>query len=353
MSYQNNNVSQFPSELRFDPVSKDWVVIATGRAKRPESFKEKKKTKKSKSFCPFCLINGQETPTLIFVNGEKISFQSGDSIPRNWTTIVFPNKYPAFCPGKNLEQRTEGKLFQKMNAVGFHEVVVTRDHRRHLAQFTAQQIKELFDVYQERYLFLSKKEFVKHISIFQNHGREAGASIVHPHSQIITTPLVDIDINETMSNAQKFFQENQKCVYCSMNDYEKKNGVRIVFENEKFLALCPFASKTAFEVVITPKQHSPYFEQIEEKEKWLLAEAFQSVFVALDKTLDKLSYNFYLHTAPCDGQKYDYYHWRFTILPKTAIAAGFEMGARMEISTIEPEKAAVYLKKFMPCSAKK
>ncbi|MFA5084613.1 MAG: DUF4931 domain-containing protein, partial [Candidatus Paceibacterota bacterium] len=301
-----------------------------------------------RSQCPFCDIRKQETPTLIFRNGEKIDFKPGDKIPENWTTIVVPNKYPAFRPGKSLDKRVEGNLFQRMNAVGFHEVVVTKSHERPLALFSNKQVKELLDVYQERYLALKNKKFVNHISIFQNHGREAGASVYHPHSQIITTPLVDVDLKKSLLNSREYRKANKKCVYCRMNDWERKVRRRVVFENHDFLVICPFASKTAFEMIISPKKHLAYFEKITEKEKEYLAEAFKTAMRALYKGLNNPAYNFYLHTAPANNNgNHDYYHWHFTILPKLAISAGFELGARMEISTIEPEKAAEYLRKHI------
>lgn len=338
---------KFPSELRLDLVSKDWVVIATGRAKRPETFKKEKREKKeiSKSQCPFCDIGKQEPPVLIFRNGKKIDFKPGDKIPENWTTIVVPNKYPAFRPGKSLNKRIEGNLFQRMNAVGFHEVVVTKNHEKPLARFSNKEIKEVLDVYQERYLKLKEKKFVNHISIFQNHGQEAGASVAHPHSQIITTPLIDVDLKKALSNSREYHKANKKCIYCRMNDWERKVRKRVVFENKEFLVICPFASKMAFEMIISPKKHLSYFEKITEKEKEYLAEAFKIALHTLYKALNDPAYNFYLHTAPCNNNgNYDYYHWHFTILPKTSIPAGFEIGTRMEISTIEPEKAAEYLK---------
>jgi len=342
--------SKFSSELRLDLVSKDWVVIATGRAKRPETFKKEKRVKNEapKNQCPFCDIKKQEAPTLIFKNGKKIDFKPGGEIPGNWTVIVFPNKYPAFKPGQSLDKRVEGNLFQRMNAVGFHEVVVTKSHEKPMARFSNKEFKEVIDVYQERYLELKKKKFVNHISIFQNYGREAGASVAHPHSQIITTPLIDIDLKKALFNSREYHKANKKCVYCQMNDWERKVRKRVVFENKDFQVICPFASKTAFEMIISPKKHLAYFEKITEKEKEYLAEAFKIALHALYKGLNNPAYNFYLHTAPSNNNgNYDYYHWHFTILPKIEIPAGFELGARMEISTIEPEKAANYLKKHI------
>jgi len=313
---------KFPSELRFDLISKDWVVIAAKRARRPE---------RPRTFCPFCELKGQKKPVLIFPN-----------------TVVIPNKYPAFTPGQNLGARCEGGLYQRMNAVGFHEIVITRDHKKQLAQLSVEKIKEVLDVYQLRYLELMKKKFVNHISIFHNHGRKAGASVAHPHSQIITTPLVDIDLKKALLNSREYRKNHRRCVYCQMNDWERKVKKRIVFENKEFLVICPFASKTAFEVIITPQKHLSYFERITEKEKWQLAEAFKAVLYAVYKALNNPAYNFYLHTAPCDNKnKYDFYHWHFTILPKTEMPAGFEFGTQIEISTMEPEKAAEILRKHI------
>jgi len=321
------------------------VVIATGRAKRPEAFKKEKRPeiKIPKKICPFCNIEGQKKPVSIFASGKKIVFKG--EIPPHWTTIVVPNKFPAFLPQPKQEKRIEGNLYQTINAVGFCELVMTKDHKKSLALLSLAQVKEVFDAYQERYLNLMKKKFVSYVSIFHNEGVEAGATQPHPHSQIITTPLIDVDLRKALFNSKKYFKKSGKCIYCQMNDWEKRAKERIVFENKEFLVICPFASKSAFEVIISPKRHLPYFEKVTEKEKWQLAEAFQVALKKLYKALNDPAYNFYLHTAPCDGKKYPFYHWHWTILPKTSTWAGFEMGTRMEISTIEPERAAEYLRK--------
>ncbi len=336
---------KFPSELRMDIVSNDWVVIATGRARRPETFRKEKRNRNevSQKDCPFCNIETQEKPTLIVSKGKKIPYVG--TIPKDWTTIVVPNKFPAFIQSDSSDERFEGPLYKVMNAVGFHEVVITRDHKKQIAHFKLDQVKELFDVYQERYLDMMNERFVNYIAIFHNYGPQAGASIAHPHSQIITTPLVDADLRGALANAQDYYKDHQRCIYCQMNEWEKKSQERIIFENDDFLAICPFASKTAFEIIISPKKHLSYFERITEKEKWTLAEAFQVAIKKIYKALNDPDYNFYLHTAPCDGNNHDYYHWHWTILPKTSTWAGFEIGTRMEISTIEPEKAAEYLRK--------
>jgi len=336
---------KFPSELRFDLISKDWVVIATGRGKRPEMFKGEKRVeiKVPKKDCRFCNIEPQLIPVLIYNRGKKMPLEG--KVPRKWTTVVIPNKFPALLPCTKMEKRREGKFYQTINGCGYCELVVTRDHQKHFPHFKVSEVKEVFDAYQQRCLSLMKKPLVNYISIFYNHGKEAGASQPHPHSQIITTPLVDIGLRNAILNAKSYYEKHKKCIYCEMNNWERRVRKRIVFENKDFLVVCPFASKSAFEVIVSPKRHLSYFEKISDKEKWQLAEAFQKAMIALYKGLGDPPYNFYLHTAPCNRKDCFQYHWHWTILPKTSTPAGFEIGTQMEISTIEPEKAAEYLRK--------
>jgi len=212
-----NKKTKSYSEFRYDVASKDWVLIASERGKRPGAFKVKKRKiiKTPKSKCPFCRIETQKKPVLIFSNNKEIPLSS--NIPKKWTTIVIPNKYPAVSPFKKLKEYSEGKLYKKVSATGFHELVITRDHDKQISQFNINQIKELIDAYQSRYLSLKKEKFVNHISIFHNHGVEAGASISHPHSQIITTPLIDSDLNKALETSKKYFNKNKKCLYCEIN----------------------------------------------------------------------------------------------------------------------------------------
>jgi UDPglucose--hexose-1-phosphate uridylyltransferase len=336
------SLTKFPSELRLDLVSQDWVVIATGRAQRPEMFKKLQPRQDTSQDCPFCFLDAMSKPSAVFIDGRLVDF-SGKKIPINWSVIVKPNKFPAFVPAKQLKEEIEGGLYKKMPAVGFHEVVILREHNVELSQLTLAKMEELLAVYQQRYLALVKEKFVNHISIFHNRGSAAGASISHPHSQIITTPLVDLDLKKSSQAASDYFKKRGECVYCQMARWELKAKKRLVFENNGFVALCPFASKVAFEVIISPKTHLSYFEKISKEERQDLAQAMLDVLGKLDKGLGSPDYNFYLHTAPTDGSSYPFYHWHFTIMPKTSIPAGFEIGTQMEISTIEPEKAAQYL----------
>lgn len=333
---KNSKTVQKPaSELRFDLVSKDWVIIATGRARRPETFAQQKRVKEedSEKECPFC------SPEIL--KGEVLLRYNQPS--EDWSLIVVPNKFPAFSRGQRLNERAEGP-YQIMDGIGFHEVVIFKDHQRQIAQFSLAEIRQVLDAYQERYLDLMNEKLVNYISIFHNQGREAGASISHPHSQIIAMPVTDPDLTSSLVGSHQFFETQGKCVHCAMLDWDREDGRRIIFENDKFVVLAPFASRVAFEVRIYPKEHHAYFERIKDEEKDQLAEALESALSKIYKGLNDPAYNFFIHTAPCDGKNYDHYHWHFEVLPKTSIWAGFELGTGMEISTIEPEKAAEYLR---------
>lgn len=331
---------EFPSELRYDVASGDWVVVASGRAKRPDQFKkEVRKKEANKDNCPFCKWEDFDKVNVVFEDGKEVP-----EMTDNWSAISIPNKFPAFMPAETLEERHENHLYKTMNAVGYHEVIITRDHEKSLGELPLSKVREVLALYRQRNIELIKKKFVNYVSIFHNHGVEAGASIAHPHSQIITTPLIDVDLNKALSKGRDHYNNEKSCLYCKMNEWELKKRDRIVHENDLFIAVCPFASKSAFQVIISPKKHLAYFEKITEEELDLLADSFSKVLSKLYKGLGDPPYNFYLHCAPSDGMDHGYYHWHWTIIPKTSTWAGFELGARMEISTIRPEDAAKYLR---------
>lgn len=325
------------SELRQDIVSGDWVVIATGRAKRPDDFASIERVVDDKGIenCPFedPIGTGQEKDVLVYHKSD------GD-----WTLRVFPNKYPAFSQGGLTRQISEGP-YVAMPGMGYHELVVTRDHYRQLAIMDSMEIAEVFDAYQDRYLDLMNKKNVKYIAIFHNHGKESGASISHPHSQLMAIPVVAPYIKLELDGAQKYYKSNKHCVFCVMAEYESEEKKRVVFENDDFIAFCPFASRAAFEVHVMPKKHSPYFERITDKQKMQLAEVFSKALGAIYVGLNDPPYNFYIHSAPCDGKDYPHFHWHIEILPHSATWAGFELETGIEISTLQPEVAAEYLRK--------
>lgn len=327
------------SELRQDIITGDWVVIATGRAKRPDEFASQERIQNDRNAPdPFSDLqaSGQKEPVLIYRRSDG-----------EWSLAVIPNLYPAFTNGRVPHDLSEGPYFA-MSGVGFHEVIITRDSRRSIADLPLWQVAEVIDAYQDRYLSLMTRKSVKYVQIFHNHGKEAGASIPHPHSQLMAIPIISPYIDLQLRGAELYRKNHRSNVFQTILDYEAETRTRFVFENEHFFAFCPFASRVAFETWIIPKKSAnPYFERITNEEKLSLAEALQQTLSAIKKGLGDPPYNFYLNTAPCDGKDYPYYRWHIEILPKTAVWAGFELSTGVEVSTIQPEVAAEYLRGYI------
>jgi len=318
------------SELRLDLVSDDWVVISKARRMRPEMFSKKisKRAVATRSQCPFC------DPKIL----DRAIFKKGD-------IISIPNDFPIFSYKDDLNERSLGP-YHIMDGVGFHEVIITLDHNKHIALSKKEEIKDIIDVYQARYLALKEYKFIKYISIFHNHGRAAGASIIHPHSQLVASPVIDPDLKDSIDGAENYHKKHGACVYCTMLDWDRKEGKRIIYENESFIVLCPFAPQSDFEVRIYPKLHNPDFENITDEEKMSFADAISVALGKIYKGLNDPDYNFYIHTAPINVLGHKNYHWHLVILPKTSIFAGFEMSSSIEVNTISPEEAAEFLRKI-------
>lgn len=330
MSQENEKPHRI-SELRQDLVCGDWVVIAVARAKRPHAFSgEPASYSEPKEKCPFEPENGVMLAPIA----------QSDSV------VVIPNKFPAFAQGVCRVFLKEGP-YTYAEGVGIHEVFVFKDHERFLTDMTPDQITEVVRMYRERYRVDSKEECIAYVLVFHNHGHAAGASLAHPHSQLVAMPVVPPDVMRSVEGSKRYFNEHGKCVHCEMVQYELSDKKRIVDENEKFVAFVPFASKIAFETRIFPKVHQSMFEMVEDGDLTLLADILQRSLKRLKKGLNDPAYNFFIHTAPVGPvSNYDHYHWHIEILPKTSIWAGVEVGTGMEISAIMPEDAAEFLRKI-------
>lgn len=327
------------SELRQDAVSGDWVVIATGRARRPHEFLTEKRPsfEQPKQTCPFETLH-QDALLVYGLDGKKDQ--------ENWWVQAVPNKYPAFGRGTCAVFHNVGP-YQWTEGVGFHEVIVTREHSRSFAQMSHQEVLRVVHAYQERYLAMKNDTCVEYVSIFHNHGKGSGASISHAHSQIIGLPVIPPDVGRSLRGSARYFKEEKSCIHCLMLKYDLHDKSRIIYKNERFVVIAPYASKTAFEIRIFPKNHSAHFEEIDAEGSIYFADALRVSLGKLYKGLGDPDYNFFLHTGPTKNTKeFNHYHWHFEILPKTAIWAGFEIGTGIEISVITPEGAAVFLKKI-------
>lgn len=324
------------SEFRQDPISDDWVLLAPARGVGRE-FKEREKTIFPKDKCPF------ENPSK-FDNAPPVLVYQNDA-GDDWFLQIIPNKYPAVGPRDN-KSVTIDSAFKSQAGVGFHEIIIYRDHNRYLADFSREEIKRILLAFQERYKDLARESFIKYISIFHNHGKEAGSTVSHPHSQILALPILPPDVSRSINESQNHFREYNQCAHCQMLDQEIEDGTRIIYQNERMIVIAPFASKAEAEIRIFPKKHFAYFEKIGEEELYQLADALKFSFSRIFEKFNDPAFNFFIHTAPTgDSQDYEHYHWHMEILPKFDIVGGFELGTGLDIITMAPEKTAEILRK--------
>ncbi|AEB10234.1 galactose-1-phosphate uridylyltransferase [Desulfobacca acetoxidans] len=326
-------------ELRKDPIISRWVIISTERGKRPHDFVVEPEVTKG-GFCPFCPGNEHTTPPEIMAY--RPAGQPANS--PGWTVRVVSNKFPALVIEGELDRRGEG-MYDLMNGIGAHEVIIENpNHQATLSTLTIPQFADVLYAYRDRIRDLSRDPRFRYILIFKNSGRAAGASLEHSHSQLIGLPIVPELVQEELSGSLMHYRLKERCVFCDMIRQELQQGVRVVLENELFVAICPFAPRSPFEIWILPKKHHSSYIDMLDKEYLKLAELFSPVLRRLDVALNRAPYNFILHTAPVRETHMEHYHWHFEIMPKLTLMAGFEWGSGFFINPTPPEDAARYLR---------
>lgn len=338
------------NEFRKDLVSGEWVLISSARAKRPHDGQRERFTQSVEEcvFEPSRL--SEHAPAIVaYEHGKQIEWHGDWSGP--WTTVVIPNKFPALITGVCGEPVMRGPIATHP-AHGFHELVITRDHDRHFANFSTAETAEILHAYRDRYRQIAQDECGDYISIFHNHGRASGASVYHNHSQIISTPVVPPEVMRSLEGADHYFQQHGTGVHRALIDWEVQEKTRIVYENERFVAFCPFVSKVAYEVRIFPKSHQPRFEESDDDALRDCADALNAVLKKLHAALDDVDYNFYIHTAPVvrdPAVNYDYYHWHLEIVPREVMPrmplhGGFELSTAIHINAFDPDDCAKQLR---------
>jgi len=329
------------SELRRDPIIGRWVIISTERAKRLlENKKEFEKTSDQSS--PFCMGNENMPPREILAYRETAMPKDSDG----WWLRVIPNKFPALKVEGTLNRQGEG-MYDKMNGLGAHEVIVESPHHtKQIPDLPDKHVEDIIWAYRDRIMDLKRDIRLEYAMIFKNHGHSAGATLAHPHSQLIATPIVPKRVREEVNGSKDYFEYKERCVFCDIIKQETQFGQRIVSENEDFVALCPFASRFPFETWILPKLHDSDFEDIQKHEAVNLAVVLKDVLGRINRVLDNPSYNYVIHTAPLKESRLPYYHWHIEIIPKLSNVAGFEWGSGFYINQTPPEEAAKFLREI-------
>jgi UDPglucose--hexose-1-phosphate uridylyltransferase len=328
------------SIIRQDPTTKEWVIIATDRAKRPHDFApagEPRRSGPHEASCPFCPGNEASTPAEVL----RIPDPEGSG----WVVRVMPNKFAALTGNGEPQRREDGPLFREMDGVGYHEVIVeTPIHNQPIPLMADAEVEQILRAYQTRFQALRDDPRVRYVIIFKNHGERAGTSLAHPHSQLVATPVAPMQTRRKYEVAISHYDDTGRCLYCDLVDAEVQAKTHLILDTERFVVFHPFASRTPFETWIAPTRHQPSFGQVSRQDLAALAPVLRRTLQALYNALGNPDFNYILHTAPTEDETKRYYLWHIQILPRLTAIAGFELGSGIYISTMVPEESAAFMR---------
>ena len=327
-------------EIRQNKATKEWVIYSPSRGKRPKDFRqgrqEKKRPPEREEDCPFCPGNEEKL--------SAIRMEMHGPSRCGWQTRVAPNRFPALLPEGDRGRLQRG-IHLAMPGHGHHEVVVEHSlHNRDLAAMSVEEVGTVVETYHARYADLMKMDGNAMIVLFRNHGERAGTSLVHPHSQIIATSLVPQHVRWREREAQYYFDEWGRCVTCDILEFEMRDGRRLLFDNESFVAFVPFAAEVPFEIHIVPRNHRADFGSVSDEEKEDLSRILGRTLHVLSRALEDPDYNYVIQSAARYRAGEPQLHWLLRIRPRLTTRAGFEIGSGMNINPSIPEEDASFLK---------
>jgi UDPglucose--hexose-1-phosphate uridylyltransferase len=352
------------STLRQDPLTGRWVIMAAGRSGRPNEFRLMQRDLTPGVHCPFC--PGHEastTPEILALGREPGATANGPG----WCLRVFPNMYPALRPEVDagfVETRsaeTPAELFPERPGIGSHEVVVySADHAGSLASLDESRLLELLLVLRDRAKVFSRRPGHRYVSPFCNHGPEAGATLAHPHMQIIGTPELPSLVVDKAVRFDRYRDRTGHCLLCDLAAAEMASGARVIRRNDRWVCLAPWASRFPWEMLLVPAAHQADLIQAEDEELAALAQVLSYSLRRLNDIHGDPSLNLVLHSAPVappKGQVYgderlddlaysvrDCFHWHLEIMPRLSRPAGLEVGTGFTINSVIPEEAAQRLR---------
>jgi UDPglucose--hexose-1-phosphate uridylyltransferase len=327
------------SELRQNIATREWVIIASERARRPNTFTETRHQPPTAERpphdpqCPFCIGN------------EELDLEVDRYPPTGpWQVRIVRNKYPALHEHGPVVRHFEG-VRRTLSGYGYHEVLIEHpQHNTTLGLMSHAEIRLILATYLNRGLAMSSDPRIEQVVIFKNHGERAGASLQHPHSQLMAVPVVPGDIRHRIEEARRFFDDTGQCVFCAMLDDELAQHERIVYENDAFVAFVLYAASSPFHMWILPRRHRASFFHITEPELDSLADVIREVFYRLYHRLNDPDFNLVLRSAPAKEPENGYFHWYLAVVPRLSYMAGFELGSGIFINPSIPEACAAFLR---------
>jgi UDPglucose--hexose-1-phosphate uridylyltransferase len=328
-------------QLRWNPLTGRWVVIALERAARPADLDHRHLPVETgpPRPCPFCPGNEEATPPALEAYGPG----------GQWLVRVVPNLYPAFEGTRPMTVAELGPVWEQAPASGLHEVLVLSPaHDRDLPEFDDRQAGLVMAVVRDRLEAHARHEAIRYTQVLVNHGREAGASLLHPHGQLLGLPFVPGELVEELNGFERFTES--ACLLCATWTAELEAGRRAVLDAERVAVLCPFWSGVPYEMLIVPKTHVGHLARSAPQDVAAVGHALRTVLDRLGRAADDPAYNVVFHTAP-HRDEHATFHWHVHVLPRIASVAGFEQGTGVMINIVPPELAAQRLNTAAPWEA--
>ena len=336
--------ADFQPELRKNIVTREWVIIAKGRSRRPGDYaspehEEGQPLPAHDPDCPFCPGGEAKTPPEVFAVREGGSRDTG-----GWRVRVVPNKFAALRGDGSDRVRAVG-IYSARDGFGAHEVIIeSPQHNLDLWEMDQAQVEAVVEAYRQRYLAFESAESPRHVLVFRNHGMKAGTSLAHPHSQLIAGPVLPHQIQLELNGASDYWEYLGRCVFCAIIDHESRGDERTILQSDHFMVTSAYAGRYPFETWILPRRHSIRFADMSEEEASDFAAVLRDTLGRLARCLNRPSYNYVIHTASAAEHNVRAYHWHAEVFPRVTTPGGFELGSDIYINVTTPEDAAQFLR---------
>ncbi len=320
------------NQLRLDPLSGRWVVVSPGRSERPYSFVTRSPWAEEvpPRPCPFCPGNEETTPPALETYGPTGS----------WLVRVVPNLYPAFEGDEPFVVANRGPVFTQATAGGIHEILIfSPEHDATWGMLGEEQISLVMAALRDRLEEHAQRPNLRYTQAIVNSGREAGASLEHPHGQLLGMSFIPRELAEEQARFARFVGS---CLLCTTIEAEEDSGERVIYGDDRVVVICPFWSAVPYEMLVIPREHSSQLHKSPTQDLLAVGEAIRRCLGRLAEAVGDVAYNIVFHSAPYRAG--EPFHWHAHIWPKATTTAGFELGTGVAINVVSPEEAASTLK---------
>lgn len=322
-----------------------WISVAPERGGRPRDRRQPADGDADREHdpeCPFCPGNEEELP--------EILWELPGPVAPGWRVRAVPNRYPAFeAPSDDGTGQLANGLSEihasAIEARGRQEVIIESPrHDARLATMTAEELEAVVEGQHARYAVHADANPDGRVVLFRNHGRPAGASLAHPHSQLVALPFVPPAVEKREARLEGFHEAQGRCLLCTTGDAGSGRAQRLVTETPGFRVLVPWAAEVPMEIWIVPRRHQAGFDECEPRERRELARILGRALACYRTLFGEPAYNYLLHSSPPARSGHPGHHWFAQLRPRLHQMAGFELGSGIVINPSLPEADAEVLR---------